>query len=99
MGVNRHFEATVRIQNERGHQVVSSGPYKLIRHPGYLSIILGVLSTPLMIGSFLAYLGSLVVIVVIVIRTSFEDRMLQSKLSGYVEYARRVKYRIVPGIW
>lgn len=99
MLVNAHFEGTVRIQHDRDHRVVSSGPYRLVRHPGYLAMILGCLADPFIIGSFYALIPASSAIIVLVIRTRLEDRMLQTELTGYGDYARRVRFRIVPGLW
>ncbi len=99
MGVNPFFEKTVRIQVERGHHVIDSGPYAFVRHPGYLGFFGWALSTPLLLGSWWALLPSLLSIAAMVIRTALEDRMLREELAGYREYAGRVCYRLLPGIW
>jgi protein-S-isoprenylcysteine O-methyltransferase Ste14 len=96
---NRHFEGTVRIQNDRGHRVISTGPYGIIRHPGYLAMILTSLVMPLMIGSMYALIPAGFVIIVLIIRTALEDQTLQKELTGYLEYTQKIKYRIFPGIW
>jgi len=99
MAVNPYFEPTVRIQGDRGHRVVSTGPYGLVRHPGYLSGILWAVSVPLVVGSFYAFVPVLLYSVLMVLRTQLEDRTLQGELEGYSEYARRVRYRLLPGVW
>ena len=99
MAVNPYFEPTVRIQGDRGHRVVSTGPYGLVRHPGYLSGILWAVSVPLVVGSFYAFVPVLLYSVLMVLRTQLEDRTLQGELKGYAEYARRVRYRLLPGFW
>ena len=99
MAVNPYFEPTVRIQGDRGHRVVSTGPYGLVRHPGYLSGILWAVSVPLVVGSFYAFVPVLLYSVLMVLRTQLEDRTLQGELEGYSEYARRVRYRLLPGLW
>jgi len=99
MVVNKHFEATVRIQKDRGHQVVTTGPYRIVRHPGYLSGALWYISTPLIFGSVFAFIPVGIAIILIIIRTYLEDRILQKELEGYTEYAQRVKYRIIPLAW
>jgi len=96
---NAYFSGTVRIQEERGHKVVSSGPYKWVRHPGYAGSVLGSLGMPLLLDSAWAYLPALVLIAFFVLRTSLEDRFLQENLPGYREYAQKVRYRLLPGVW
>jgi len=99
MVVNPHFEPTVRIQKDRGHKVISSGPYKIVRHPGYLAGILYALSIPLIIGSIFTFIPVGIYAVLFMIRTSLEDRTLHRELDGYSEYAKRVRYRLFPWIW
>lgn len=96
---NRFFSGMVRIQAERGHQVVSSGPYGWVRHPGYAGALLTYLFTPLFLDSRWAFLPAAVIMVALVIRTDLEDRALQDELEGYREYAGRVRYRLLPGVW
>jgi protein-S-isoprenylcysteine O-methyltransferase Ste14 len=96
---NRFFSGTVRLQTERGHQVVSSGPYRWIRHPGYVGAILTYLATPIFLDSVWAFLPAVFVTLVLVIRTALEDRFLQNELQGYREFAQLVRYRLFPGIW
>lgn len=99
MIVNRYFESTVRIQEDRDHEVVSTGPYGFVRHPGYLSGILWMSSIPLIIGSLYTLIPVMIYGAMIVLRTHLEDRTLRDELPGYSEYAERVKYRLVPWIW
>jgi protein-S-isoprenylcysteine O-methyltransferase Ste14 len=99
MIVNRFFSGTVRIQTDRGHQVVSDGPYRLMRHPGYLSGATGYLAMPLILGSTWAFIPAIIGILVIVLRTWLEDNCLKMELPGYDEYSRRTRYRLIPGIW
>ncbi|UCE49175.1 MAG: isoprenylcysteine carboxylmethyltransferase family protein [Phycisphaerales bacterium] len=99
MLVNRHFEATVRIQKDRGHRVITAGPYMIIRHPGYLGAILWGISTPLIIGSVYGLIPGGIASILLIIRTSLEDKLLCSELNGYVEYSKRVRYRLLPGLW
>jgi len=99
MAVNPYFEPTVRIQKDRGHKAISSGPYKIVRHPGYLAGILYTLSMPLIIGSVFTFIPVGIYAVFFIIRTSLEDRTLHEELDGYAEYAQQVKYRLFPGIW
>jgi len=100
MCVNPFFEKTVRIQSERGHRVIDSGPYRVIRHPGYLGSSVGfTLGTPLVLASWWALVPAFAGVVCLVIRTMLEDRALRRELPGYEAYAQRVRYRLVPGIW
>jgi protein-S-isoprenylcysteine O-methyltransferase Ste14 len=99
MGVNPFFEKTVRIQTERGHRVIDTGPYGFIRHPGYLGFLAWSISIPLFLLSWWAFLPALLSVVGIVIRTALEDRTLRKELTGYEEYTRWVRYRLIPGIW
>jgi protein-S-isoprenylcysteine O-methyltransferase Ste14 len=99
MTVNPHFEPTVRIQNDRNHKVIKTGPYRFIRHPGYLGGVLFYISTPLIIGSAYAFIPAGIAIILTIIRTILEDKTLQSELDGYLEYSKRVKYKLIPEIW
>jgi protein-S-isoprenylcysteine O-methyltransferase Ste14 len=99
MIVNTHFETTVRIQNDRDHKVITAGPYKIVRHPGYVGAILWIVTTPLIIGSVVGLIPAVIACFVLIIRTRLEDKTLHNELNGYVEYAGRVKYRLFPGIW
>jgi protein-S-isoprenylcysteine O-methyltransferase Ste14 len=96
---NRFFSGTVRIQTERGHQVVSTGPYRVVRHPGYAGGLLGFLLIPILLESWWAFVPALLLMVVMIVRTALEDRTLQEELPGYKEFARRTRYRLIPGIW
>ena len=96
---NRHFEATVRIQVDRNHRVITDGPYRFIRHPGYLSIIIGCISGSFIIGSLYSLIPASIIIIAVIIRTCLEDRTLQNELPGYSEYVKQTKYRLVPGVW
>ncbi len=96
---NRFFSGMVRIQTDRGHQVVSSGPYRWIRHPGYAGALLTYLATPFFLDSRWAFLPVIFITIVLVIRTSLEDKILQDELQDYSDYARRVRYRLLPGVW
>jgi protein-S-isoprenylcysteine O-methyltransferase Ste14 len=97
--VNEHFETTVRIQEDRGHKVINSGPYRFVRHPGYLSMILGGLSASLVIGSVYSLIPGGVAILAVVVRTYLEDQTLQEQLRGYSEYTKKTRYRLIPGVW
>jgi len=99
MLVNRFFSTFVRIQEERGHAVVSSGPYGYVRHPGYAGWMLACLAMPVALGSPLALAPVLLGGVGFIVRTALEDRFLMRSLPGYAEYAERVRYRLLPGVW
>lgn len=96
---NRFFSVMVRLQTERGHQVVSSGPYRWMRHPGYAGTLWSNLAVPLFLDAAWAFLPAAFLTVVLVIRTRLEDRTLQDELTGYRDYVRRVRYRLLPGVW
>jgi protein-S-isoprenylcysteine O-methyltransferase Ste14 len=98
-GVNRHFEPSVRIQSERGHAVIDSGPYSLVRHPGYASGALILVGMAMALGSLWALIPALLVIASLALRTVLEERTLRAGLPGYAEYARRVRHRWLPGVW
>jgi len=99
MAENRFYARYVRIQEERGHAVVSGGPYRFVRHPGYVGTGAICLGMPLGLGSLWALALGASFVVLMVIRTALEDRYLQANLPGYTDYARRVRYRLLPGIW
>ena len=99
MIVNNFFSLVVRIQKDRGHTVVSSGPYAYVRHPGYIGGILFQLATPVMLGTLWALVPAGLAACLIVIRTVLEDKTLQAELDGYKDYAARVRYRLLPGVW
>jgi protein-S-isoprenylcysteine O-methyltransferase Ste14 len=99
LAVNRHAETSVRIQTDRGHTVVSSGPYRVVRHPMYVGAILMYAATPLFWGSVWASAISGLLIALFVWRTALEDRTLRRELPGYEEYARRTRDRLLPGLW
>ena len=96
---NRFASSAVRIQTERNHEVITTGPYAIVRHHMYLGVFLTVLGSPLALGSWWALLVVSPVALIFVRRTRLEDRMLHDELPGYAEYARRTRYRIVPGIF
>jgi protein-S-isoprenylcysteine O-methyltransferase Ste14 len=96
---NAFFAGTVRIQTERGHTVVSTGPYRIVRHPGYAGWILSGLAAPVMLGSWWAFLPAALAQGALTLRTALEDRTLREELLGYQDYARKVRYRLLPGIW
>ncbi len=97
--VNRFFSPVIRIQTERGHHVITTGPYAYVRHPGYASSPFLFIGGGLVLGSWTAALIGLFLIVPLVIRTVREDRILHDQLEGYAAYAQKVRYRLVPGVW
>lgn len=99
MAVNDYLTTTVRIQTDRGHQVCRTGPYRYVRHPMYLGAILSAVCTPLLLGSWWALLVGLLAIALFVWRTANEDKVLQTELVGYEEYAQEVRFRLLPGVW
>ena len=100
MAANTFFEKTVRIQHDRGHRVIDSGPYRFVRHPGYVAVLFGfLLPPPLLLGSWWALIPAFVAAALLIVRTALEDRTLRRELSGYEDYAQRVRYRLILGIW
>jgi protein-S-isoprenylcysteine O-methyltransferase Ste14 len=99
MWTNRFFSAVVRIQTDRGHSVVQEGPYRFVRHPGYAGVVFLPIATALTLGSLWALIPVGLGVVLFVIRTALEDATLQRELPGYAEYARKVRYRLLPGVW
>jgi protein-S-isoprenylcysteine O-methyltransferase Ste14 len=96
---NAYFSTAARIQSERGQQVCSSGPYRFIRHPGYTGIILQAVSVAVLLGSVWALIPAVLAASLMIIRTTMEDKMLQTGLPGYMEYTQIVKFRLIPGVW
>ncbi len=96
---NPFFSQVVRIQSERGHSVAQGGPYRFIRHPGYTATILMEIGAPLILGSWWALIPSGLFVILLIVRTALEDRTLRQELPGYLEYAEKVKYRLIPGVW
>ena len=96
---NIHFETTVRIQTEKDHKVITDGPYKIIRHPGYVGILLNTYSTSLILGSLYSLIPVFIMTVLFIIRTHLEDKTLRDELDGYSDYAKKVRFRLIPGIW
>jgi protein-S-isoprenylcysteine O-methyltransferase Ste14 len=99
MASNRFFIGMVRIQEERGHIVIKSGPYQYIRHPGYLGSIVFLLFTPLTLGSWWALIPAVLTCCVVILRTHLEDNTLKNELVGYREYSQEVRFRLLPAIW
>jgi protein-S-isoprenylcysteine O-methyltransferase Ste14 len=96
---NKFFATTVRIQADRGHTVATGGPYRYMRHPGYVGMIVNMLGTPLALGSLWAFIPEGLAILGYIVRTALEDGTLRKELNGYANYAARVRYRLFPGIW
>jgi len=96
---NKFFSTTVRIQMDREHTVATGGPYRYVRHPGYVGFIVSAFAMPLALGSLWALIPAAMTLCLFVVRTALEDRTLQAELSGYKEYAQRVRYRLLPGVW
>lgn len=99
MASNNFFSGLVRIQKERGHTVQTAGPYQVVRHPGYVGLTLLTLAPPLMLGSLWALIPAGLSTVGLIVRTALEDKTLQQELEGYRDYARQVRYRLLPGLW
>lgn len=96
---NKFFSTMVRIQEEREHKVATEGPYKYVRHPGYVGFILMFLVTPIALGSLYGLIMSGIVTIIVIIRTVLEDKTLNIELKGYKEYSKNVKYKLIPFIW
>jgi protein-S-isoprenylcysteine O-methyltransferase Ste14 len=99
MTANAYLSDVVRIQRERGQTVCSSGPYRFIRHPMYAGVILVFLCFPLSLGSLYSYIPAALIVGLFLLRTALEDRTLKKELPGYEDYARRVRFRLLPGVW
>jgi len=97
MASNPFFSESVRIHEN--HRVASGGPYRLVRHPGYLGNLIGCVGQPLLFGSWWAFIPACLTIIAFVIRTALEDNTLQKELAGYSDYAEQVHFRLIPGIW
>ena len=99
MHENRYFSSVVRVQHDRGHQVVETGPYALVRHPGYAGMLAAMPFSGLAMGSWVGFAVALGYSVLIIRRVLFEDAFLQRHLNGYTAYAQRVTHRLIPGTW
>ena len=97
--VNRFFSSVVRIQADRGQEVIQEGPYRFIRHPGYIGGALYTIMTPILLGTLWGLIPQGIFILFMIVRTKLEDDTLKKELPGYAEYAKKVKYRLIPGIW
>ncbi|HTY01962.1 MAG TPA: isoprenylcysteine carboxylmethyltransferase family protein [Bacteroidota bacterium] len=96
---NAYFSTIVRIQSDRGHQVCRNGPYRYVRHPGYSGTILQSIGIPILLGSVWALVPGFLAMILIVIRTTLEDRTLGVELEGYAEYMKGTQFRLLPGVW
>jgi protein-S-isoprenylcysteine O-methyltransferase Ste14 len=96
---NRFFYGRVRVEKARGHSVTNSGPYQAVRHPGYAGAIIFNLAVPLLLDSLWAFIPTVVIVLVLILRTALEDRFLMVELPGYRNYAQQVRTRLIPGIW
>jgi protein-S-isoprenylcysteine O-methyltransferase Ste14 len=96
---NRFFSTVVRIQTDRGHRVCDSGPYRIVRHPGYAGNVLALPGIVLALGSVWTIIPVIAALIIAVIRTALEDKTLQEELHGYRDYVRRVRYRLIPGLF
>jgi protein-S-isoprenylcysteine O-methyltransferase Ste14 len=99
MRENTYLSQVVKIDEERGHQVITTGPYALVRHPMYTVVIILLFAVPVALGSRSALLVSVFLTALLILRTYLEDRTLHIELDGYPEYAKQTRYRLVPGIW
>lgn len=99
MRENTYLSQVVKIDKERGHKVITTGPYALVRHPMYTVVIILLFAVPIALGSRFALIISLFLMVLLIVRTYFEDRTLHAELVGYPEYAKQTIYRLIPGIW
>jgi protein-S-isoprenylcysteine O-methyltransferase Ste14 len=99
VAVNRFFSSVIRIQEDRGHHVVTDGPYRYVRHPAYASWPFFIVGAGLALGSWLAALIGLLLVLPLLRRTALEDRILRDQLEGYAAYAQEVRYRVLPGVW
>jgi len=96
---NNFFSTVVRIQKDRGHVVVSNGPYRYIRHPGYAGVIIYTLFQSTMLGSYWALIPAIITVMIFFLRTFLEDNTLQEELPEYKDYTQIVRYRLIPGVW
>jgi len=97
--VNAYYSRFVRIQKDRDHKVIDKGPYKIVRHPGYSSSMFGIFCVPIILGSYSGLFISFLIALVIIYRTQKEDSTLINELHGYKEYCKKVKFKLIPGVW
>ena len=96
---NKFFSTVVRIQKERGHTVCDSGIYRIVRHPGYFGMMISTAGLPLILGSIWSVIPVLVSIIILCVRTVLEDNTLTKELDGYAEYAKKVRFKVLPKVW
>jgi protein-S-isoprenylcysteine O-methyltransferase Ste14 len=99
MYTNKYFSQIVRVQSDRGHVAVTDGPYRIVRHPGYLGMLLSTMGVPLLLDSLYAFICVVLYAVILITRITFEDRTLHDELPGYIEYQKHTRYKLIPGIW
>jgi protein-S-isoprenylcysteine O-methyltransferase Ste14 len=99
MGANRFFSTVVRIQKDRGHAVVDTGPYAVVRHPGYAGMLLTTIGTPFILASNWAWIPCAITVAVVLVRTALEDGTLRRELPGYEVFTTQTRSRLIPGIW
>jgi protein-S-isoprenylcysteine O-methyltransferase Ste14 len=99
MKENTYLAQVVKIDEERGHKVITTGPYSWVRHPMYFVVIILLFAVPVALGSRYALIVAALLTILLVVRTCFEDRTLMRELEGYPEYAKKTPYRLIPGIW
>jgi protein-S-isoprenylcysteine O-methyltransferase Ste14 len=99
MRENAFLSDVVRIQEDRGHTVCTTGPYKYVRHPMYVGVILFMLCFPFSLGSLYTLIPAVIIMILFLVRTALEDKTLRDELPGYKEYSQKVRYRLIPGIW
>jgi protein-S-isoprenylcysteine O-methyltransferase Ste14 len=97
--VNRFFSSAIRIQNDRGHHLITGGPYRFVRHPGYAAFPFMFGGGGVALGSWFTALIGLTIFLPIFVRTIYEDQFLQQRLEGYSVYTQKVRYRLLPGVW
>ncbi len=96
---NTYLSRVVEIQEERGHKVITTGPYRIVRHPMYLAVIILYISHCIALGSLFSLIPCAFVIITLILRTIREDKMLHNQLEGYKEYVQKTRYKLIPGIW
>jgi len=97
--VNSYFETSVRVQHDRDHKVVREGPYRIVRHPGYLGLAMANFGSAMIVGSLFGFLTSIATLMILILRTYLEDRTLMDELEDYRDYAKITTYRLIPLIW